>query len=130
VTRKVAIVGSRTFPLDPGIGKEIVEVMLEYGEDVMFLTRGSPGLDTFVMHAAPIIERRCFAYPAKGGPDNFLRDMELVKDADEVVAFFDPATLSDPNTGTAHVVEKALDKKKPVRAYTTVNGGLVYVGAT
>jgi len=128
--RKIAIVGSRTFPIDPVIGKAIVEVMLEYGDEATFLTRGSPGFDTFIIHVAPIIGRKCFAYPAHGGPDNFLRDIELVKDADEVIAFFDPATLSDPTTGTAHVVEKALDQKKTVRAYTTVDGGLIYVGAT
>jgi hypothetical protein len=32
------------------------------------------------------------------------------------------------NTGTGHVVECALSAKKPVRAFTSVNGSLVYVG--
>lgn len=128
MTRKVAIVGSTTFPIDAAVGTEIVDVMLEYGADVVFLTRGSPGFDTFVMGAAPLIGRRCFAYPSQGGADNFIRDIELVKDADEVLAFFDPDTLSRDDTGTGHVVEAALSAGKPCKAYTAVNGSLVWVG--
>ena len=129
MTHKVAIVGSTTFPIDAAVGTEIVDTMLGFGDDVVFLTRGSHGFDQFVMIAAPIIGRTALAYPSQGGADNFLRDIELVKDADEVLCFFDPATLHRTDTGTGHVVEVALNQKKPVRAFTTVNGGLVYVGA-
>ena len=128
MTRKVAIVGSTTFPIDTAVGAEIVDVMLEFGEDVVFLTRGSEGFDRFVMGAAPLIGRRCFGYPSQGGADNFMRDIELVKDADEVLAFFDPDTLHRDDTGTGHVVEVALSQGKPCKAYTTVNGTLVWAG--
>lgn len=126
--RKVALVGSTTFPLDAAIGAEIVDTMLGLGEDVAFLTRGSKGFDQFVLTVAPLIGRRCFAYPSEGGADNFLRDIELVKDADEVLAFFDPDTLQRTDTGTGHVVEVALNQGKPCKAFTTVNGALVWAG--
>ena len=130
MTRKVVICGSRSFPIDATVGTEVVDLMVGYGEDVVFLTRGSDGFDRFVMQAGPLIGRRVFAYPSNGGADNYLRDIELVKDGDEVLVFLDPDSLTDPNTGSAHLLEVALRSEKPTRAYTTVNGGLVYAGAT
>jgi hypothetical protein len=128
MARKVVMVGSTTFPIDAALGAQIVDIMREYPPDTAFLTRGSQGFDQFIMRVAPLIERRCFGYPSKGGADNWTRDIELVKDGDEVLAFLDPDTLDDPNTGTAHVVESALTQKKPVRAYSVVDGALVWVG--
>lgn len=128
MTHKVCLVGSTTFPLDAAVGAEIVDTMLACGEDTVFLTRGSKGFDTFVLTVAPIIGRTALAYPSEGGSDNFLRDIELVKDADEVLAFFDPATLHRTDTGTGHVVEVALNQGKPCKAFTTINGVLVWAG--
>ena len=129
MTRKLVLVGSRTFPINTVTGTEIVNVIRGYGEDIVILTRGSEGVDQFVMLAAPILGIRCFAYPAKGGADNFTRDIELVKDGDEIVAFLDPDSLHDPNTGTAHVLEAALRAEKPCRAYTLLpDGALVWAG--
>lgn len=121
--------GNRSFPLTAAIGAQIVDVLLAFGQDVVFLTRGSPGIDEFIMRAAPLIGRRCFAYPSTGGAENFNRDVELVKDADEVVAFFDIDRLHDEHTGTAHVVAKALDKHKPVHAYAALDERLIYAGS-
>lgn len=128
MTHKVALIGSTTFPIDAAVGAEIVDTMLGCGEEAVFLTRGSKGFDQFIMSVAPLIGRRCFAYPSEGGADNFLRDIELVKDADEVLAFFDPATLHRTDTGTGHVVEVALSQQKPCKAFTVVNGTLVWAG--
>lgn len=128
MVRKVVMVGSASFPIDAALGAQVVDIMREYPADTAFLTRGSEGFDRFVIGAAPLIERRCFAYPSAGGADNWLRDIELVKDGDEVLAFFDPDTLDDPQTGTAHVVESALTQNKPVRAYSVVGGTLIWVG--
>jgi len=106
MSHKVVIVGSRSFPIDTVVGTQIVELMRAFPEDTLFLTRGSDGFDRFVMQVAPIIGRHCFAYPASGGADNYLRDIELVKDGDE----------------------KALDQGKTVRAYSVVNEALIWVG--
>ncbi len=130
MAHKVVVVGSSTFPIEPGVGKEIVDLLREFPEDTVFLTRGSEGFDRFLMGVSTLIERRCFAYPSQGGADNWLRDIELVKDGDEVICFFAPDALTDYDTGTAHVLETALNQQKPARAYSVVNGSLVWVGET
>lgn len=128
--RRIAVVGSRSFPLTPEVGAEIVDVLRAYPAGTVFLTRGSEGFDTFLMSIAPIIGYTAVAYPSTGGASNFLRDVQLVTDADEVVAFLDPDSLTDMNTGTAHVLSKALDQRKPTRAYSVANRSLVYAGST
>lgn len=130
MTKKVCMVGNSTFHIDAAIGAQIVDIMVEQGEDVVFLTRGSEGFDRFIMQVAPLLQRRCFGYPGKGGTDNLERDAELVKDADTVLAFFDLDTIHKSDTGTAMIVEKALSAHKPTRAYTAVDGKLVWVGET
>lgn len=130
MTRKVVIVGSTSFPIDASIGTQVVEEIKELGPDIAVLTRGSEGFDQFIGHVCIILGLRCFTYQSHGGGDNWLRDIELVKDSDEVLAFFDPEQLDDPNSGTAHVVEVGLNKHKPVRAYTIVEGSLIWVGET
>ncbi len=127
---KAVIVGSTTFPMTAPVLAEVIDIVRSLPEGTMLLTRGSKGFDTTIQTAAILLGIPCFGYPAGGGSDNFLRDIELVKDGDEVLAFFDPDSLHDPNTGTGHVVEMALNAEKPVRAYTVVNDHLVYAGAT
>lgn len=130
MTRKVVVVGSTSFPIDSSIGTQVVEELQALGADLAILTRGSEGFDQFIGHVCIILGVPCFTYRSAGGADNFLRDVELVRDADEVIAFFDPATLDRTDTGTGHIVEVALTQQKPVRAYTSVDGSLVWVGET
>lgn len=126
MTRKIAIIGSTTFPLSVAIGRQVVDVMAEYGEDVVFLTRGAEGFDKFVETAALVMGRRCFAFHGGGGADNFVRDGELAVACDEMVAFFDPAALDAPYGGTGMVAERALSAGKKVRAATAVGESLVW----
>jgi hypothetical protein len=128
--RKVVVVGSRSFPITPKIGAAVVELIQSYPPDTVILTRGSSGFDTFVMRACEIIGYPVAVFPSTGGGDNFRRDADMVRESDEVLVFMDPHSLVDMNTGTAHVVEKALDQKKPTKAYSVGNGGLVYVGSS
>jgi hypothetical protein len=54
--------------------------------------------------------------PEPGGRDQvFYRDIEMVRDADVVLAFFANGAVMEG--GTAHVVEKAQDARVPVYAY-------------
>jgi hypothetical protein len=55
--------------------------------------------------------------PEPGGRDQvFFRDIEMVREADVVLCVF---TETDPMAGgTGHVVEKAIDRRVPVYAYT------------
>lgn len=55
----------------------------------------------------------------------FLRDVELVRSADLVLAYFSTTTLIG---GTAHVVEKAIDLDVPVFAYGLSDGRFIRVG--
>jgi hypothetical protein len=126
--RKVAVVGNSTLQITPDIGAEIVDVMVECGE-VEFLTRGSPGFDEFAERVALLLGRKVIRYAAQGGSSNWLRDVEMVRAADEVLAFLDPDTLHREDTGTAHVIEKALDQKKKVSSYTVANGHLAFAGS-
>lgn len=127
--KQVVVVGSRSFPLDAQVGSEIVDILRAYPKGTTILTRGSEGFDTFVSKACDIVGIPVVLCPSFGGPDNFRRDAAMVADADEVLAFFDPASLDNMNTGTAHVVEKALDQRKKTMAYSVANGHLVYAGS-
>lgn len=128
--RKLAIIGNGDFPITPEVGAEIVEIIRSYGENVILLTRGRGSVDQFIAGVAPIIGLRCFLYPSRGGADNWNRDVELASDADEILAFFHPDALPDYSSGTAHLVEKALDKKRKVHAYSVTDRHLVYAGSS
>lgn len=128
MTRKVAFVGSSVFPMTASIGAQIVDVLRALGPDVVLLTRGNGDIDRFLTTVAPLLDIRCFMYPSEGGASNWLRDVELVRDADEVIAIISRADLEARRTGgTLHVVEKALDQRKPTRLYTEEGGMLVGV---
>jgi len=130
MSRKVAVVGSTSFEITTPIGAQIVDLVRHLG-DVLLLTRGTGEVEHFIATIAPLLDLRCFAYPAQGGADNWIRDVELVRDADEVIAIVSRADLeAKRETGTLHVVEKALDQEKPVRMYTEVAGSLVYAAAS
>jgi hypothetical protein len=128
--KRIAIVGSSRFPITPELGAEVVDLMRAYPDGTVFLTRGGGVFDTFVASVGPAIGYAVLTYPSPGGSANWDRDVALVKDADEVMAFLDPETLHDTNTGTAHVIEKALDQKKKVMAYSVANRHLVYAGSS
>ena len=125
MTRKVGVVGSRTFPLSTAVATEIVDMIRGFGDDTAILLRGTQGVEEFIAHAALILGLRCFRYPGGGGASNYLRDDELARDADELIAFLDPDAL-DAKSGTAHVLERALAHKRPVRVATVVNEMLVW----
>ena len=101
-----------------------------YPPQTTFLTRGSDGFDQFILAAAPILGYAAITYPSLGGAANYLRDVKIVEEADEVLCFLDPDSLHDPNTGTAHILSKALDQKRKTMAYTAANNHLVFAGSS
>lgn len=125
MTRKIAVAASTTFELTPALGAQIVDAMLEYGEDAVFLTRGKVvGFDAFIAACAIGLGRRCFGYP--GGRENWARDEEMAADCDLLLAFMDPGQLDNTKSGTGHLIECVLAAGKPVRAATVVNDNLVW----
>ena len=63
--------------------------------------------------------------PELGRSGTFVRDVELVRKVDLVLAYFDTTEMSG---GTAHVVEKAIDQDVPVFAWGLTKKGFVRVG--
>lgn len=124
----VAVAGNSSFPLTPAVGAAVVDLLREYPEGTQFLTRGSPGFDEFVLRACEVLGLPCERRPSPGGRMNYVRDVEMVQDADEVVVFLDPSTITDERTGTSHVLDKALDQRKRTRAFSVAGDSLVYVG--
>jgi len=126
---RVAVVGSSSFPLTPDIAVEVVAILRGFGDGTVFLTRPSGGFDAFIRAASEVLGRTCVVYASPGGSKNWDRDVQLVRDADIVLAFFDPDSLHREDTGTAHIVEKALDQKKPTRAWSVAHNELVFAGS-
>lgn len=124
----VAVAGNSSFPLTPAIGSAVVDLLREYPQGTRFITRGSPGLDEFVLRACELLGLPCEPRPSSGGPDNFRRDADMARECDEMLAFLDPATLHREDTGTAHMIDKGLDQKRRVRAFSASGDRLVYVG--
>jgi hypothetical protein len=121
---KTAIVGSTGFS---------PPVLLKLIQDTpgIILTRKTKqwGVDQFVS-AVCLYQGRDFTVydnegPSRGGA--FVRDLALLNDADKVIALFAPDRVMEG--GTAHIVNKALDERKEVEAYTVDDQGeLVLVG--
>lgn len=62
----------------------------------------------------------------KGRAGVYERDISMVEESEAVIAYFDQAHVMQG--GTAHVVEKAIDKEKPVYAYQVGATGCEWVG--
>jgi hypothetical protein len=129
-SKRVALVGNSTFPLDAATGAQVVDQIKSLGPDCTLLTRKRPAFDQFIQHCAIILGLRCLTYDADGGASNIERDETLVRDCDELHGFL---TLDEfeqgVGTGTRWLIDKALKAGKATYAYTVVDGLLIYVGS-
>lgn len=119
---KLCVVGSRAIEVDGAVAVHIVELLSKLPKDstVMVrkpMTRSLRPFEAMVTSMAATMGLRAETFaPEPGGRGKvFSRDIEMVAAADEVVAFF--ADGDEMTGGTAHVVDKAIDQQKPVRAY-------------
>lgn len=130
MTRKYGIVGNSNFPLDAGIGAQVVDTIRGWGPDVTLLTRARPPFDTFIQHVSVVLSLRCLTYDAEGGPSNIERDSALVRDCDELHGYL---TLDDfeagKESGSMWLIQKSLAAGKPTFAYTVVDGRVIHVGS-
>lgn len=55
----------------------------------------------------------------------YFRDMTMVEQADLVLLFFTPGDAVEGSSGTAHLMEKALEADRPCYAYTVADDGKV-----
>jgi len=53
----------------------------------------------------------------KNRSGTYERDVSMVRAADKLVAYFDPETPLGENTGTGHLVQRAIEEDRPVEAY-------------
>jgi hypothetical protein len=129
-TRKAVVVGSTNFPLDAAVVAQVVDVIRGLGQGTTILTRGSEGLDTFIIAASMVLGMRCLTYKSDGGSLNWNRDVELVRDSTEVHGFLslEDFERTDKMSGTMHILEKSLDQRKPTTLYTVSDGVLIQVG--
>lgn len=121
---KTCIVGSRNLELDGTVALHILDTLQGIpdwpkGEILLRkpLTRAARPFEALVGHlAASMGFRVVWHAPEPGGRAMvFLRDVAMVGASDQVIAFFPEG--DEMTGGTAHVVEKALDQQRPVRAY-------------
>ena len=105
---RVAIIGSSTFPVVQ-CAVEIAQFIKTFPPDTEFLTRGAEGFDRFAAEAASIMGYKVTKFPGKGGAFNFERDVDIVRLADRIEAFYDAERIGEGGTG--HIVEKALDAR-------------------
>lgn len=104
---KVAIVGSRE-----GFGYlDIAKYVKTLPPGTVIVSGGARGVDSFARQAATFFNLFYIEYPADwdafGRMAGFLRNEEIVKYADKVVAFWDGSSK-----GTKHSIDLALKHRK------------------
>lgn len=128
---KVVFVGSHTLDVAEIATHALRQMASLPPETVILLRRGrstQPGaFERFIVSMADSLGFNVeWKIPGRGKGASFIRDVEMVKEADSVIAYF-----SEPNLmtgGTGHVVDKAIDSDKPVFAYAPLDGAVERVG--
>jgi hypothetical protein len=127
---KTAIVGSTGMAYRFGDGAiNLVGLILSSQGTILTRATRETGVDALVIEICRIAGRECKTYPIEGPSRGgaFVRDLKLIADADKIIAIFAPDRVMEGGTG--HIVNKALDERKEVEAYTIDDTGeLVLVG--
>jgi hypothetical protein len=131
----VAIAGSRRLPAGQA-PRLLVRFLAALPDDAVILLRKGaytePGrFERDVENLCSILRMYwewCVPAPTEdtvGRAAVFYRDIEMVERADLVLLFFDPVEAHDGYSGTAHLMDKALDAARPVYAYAVAANGEV-----
>lgn len=111
---RVAVVGSRDFPA-PKLLWEVLEGRYD-GPDDEIISGGARGIDTEARKWAEAYGVHFMEYPADweqyGKAAGFIRNADMVRDADKVIAFWD-----GQSRGTKHTIDLALKMRVPVEVY-------------
>jgi hypothetical protein len=135
VGKKVALVASRTLSLAevfPWALEELRELPEGSWVHLRKAMRGSASQFSLAMAVLATeleLNVRWFRPGSGGRQATFIRDVEMVAASDEVVAYFAEGEEMGVESGTAHVVEKALDQGKTCRAYVIIDGDRRLVGS-
>lgn len=112
---EVAIVGSREFKALWSVS-DFVRRLAGKHPDARVLSGAAAGVDQTAVAAARTAGLRVSEYPADwsgGRGGGFRRNLEMLKDATIVVAFWDGSSR-----GTAHMIVEADKAKKPLYVYS------------
>jgi hypothetical protein len=110
---KIAVIGSREYP---NLGEVHNFIINEFQHGDILVSGGAPGVDTEAEntadahHLGKIIKRA--DWTKHGDIAGFLRNREIVKEADRVVAFW-----NGRSSGTAHSIELAEKSGKPLMVF-------------
>lgn len=134
---KVVIAGSRRLPRGQA-PRLLIRFLAALPADALILLRhpANPefGPGPFERDVAALCEvlrmiyQWCQPEPTeetRGRASVFFRDIDMVAKADLVLLFFTPEEASDGYSGTAHLMEKALEQDRPVYAYSVDADGTV-----
>lgn len=112
---KIAFVGSRTFCDKTFVYLKVDEWFINHPEREL-VSGGAKGVDTWAWEAVRPLGNICWIFPPDwikyGKSAGFIRNEEIVRQADHVVAFWDGASK-----GTKHTIDLAIKAGKPVDVY-------------
>lgn len=122
----IVMVAARAFPVIKA-GLDLCELMATFDRTATIHTRNAKGgPDQFIAEAARTMGFSVRTWVGEGGASNYIRDVDMVREADVVYAFFEADHVGEG--GTQHVIDKALDQRKAVISYV-FDRGLVIVGS-
>lgn len=136
---KVAIAGSRRLPAGQA-PRLLIRFLAALPDDTLILLRKGaftePGRFELDVEALCSVLRLdwewCVPRPTPQTPGRasvYFRDIDMIERADLVLLFFAPDEATDGYSGTAHLMDKALDADRPVYAYAVYeNGNVTRVG--
>jgi|SRR5579859_5228126 len=114
--KRIAVVGSRDYKYRA----DVVDYIYSLPLDVIIVSGGARGVDGIAAAAGrermidvDIYHANWTLYGKKAG---YLRNVQMVDNCDEVVAFWD-----GKSRGTSHTISIARKKNKPVTVYTYTN---------
>jgi hypothetical protein len=112
----VAVVGSRDFADRGAVERRIAELHIEWHPDLTVISGGARGVDTWAREKCAASKISYTEYPADwathGTPAGFIRNEEMVKAADMVVAFWDGTSK-----GTKLTIDLALRHRKTLEVH-------------
>lgn len=117
---RIAIVGSRNFPLLFMVRAYVWGLHFNRPETIV-VSGGAAGVDTAAVEEAQRLKMTTEVYPADwktyGRGAGFKRNADIIRNADEVVAFWD-----EISKGTKHTIDLAKAAGKPVTVFTPTLG--------
>jgi predicted Rossmann fold nucleotide-binding protein DprA/Smf involved in DNA uptake len=116
---KLAIIGSRKYPGEA----QVRAFVRSLPQDTTIISGGAVGVDTWAVNEAELLGLDTFVirpdYEAYGRGAPIVRNRQIIRAADRVVAFWD-----GQSNGTAYTINAARRLGRPVDVFTT--SGLPY----